>query len=176
VATLNAYSARVLGLESAVRPALTLVTCTEPLPRGTLRAIGLEPPMPFYSVDLPYLWGRVLPGDRLLIGGGLAFDPGGDVERIQVDGGEAREVFERLERRARGLHPALKSVAIERRWGGPVAFREERAPVLTRWPENDRLLVTGAYAGHGIALTVRIAELLTQAILDDTPLPSWGAL
>ena len=36
------------------------------------------------------------------------------------------------------------------------------------------LLLTGAYAGHGIALSVRLGELAAQAILEGRALPDWG--
>jgi hypothetical protein len=36
--------------------------------------------------------------------------------------------------------------------------------------------VSGGYAGHGVALSVRAGELLTLAIADNRPLPAWGSL
>jgi glycine/D-amino acid oxidase-like deaminating enzyme len=37
-------------------------------------------------------------------------------------------------------------------------------------------LVAGAYAGHGVALSVRAGELLANAIARNESLPTWGAL
>jgi hypothetical protein len=37
-------------------------------------------------------------------------------------------------------------------------------------------MVSGAYAGHGVALSVRAGELLALAIADHRPLPKWGSL
>jgi hypothetical protein len=36
--------------------------------------------------------------------------------------------------------------------------------------------VSGGYAGHGVALSVRVGELLALAIGKDLPLPEWGSL
>ena len=37
-------------------------------------------------------------------------------------------------------------------------------------------MVSGGYAGHGVALSVRAGELLALAIADNRPLPKWGSL
>ena len=51
----------------------------QPLPPATLEEVGLGA-TPFYTVDLPYLWGRATRAGRLVIGAGL-------VARIVHDGG-----------------------------------------------------------------------------------------
>ena len=75
-----------------------------------------------------------------------------------------------------GFHPALADVEITHRWGGPIAFPASRTPVLGRLPDAANVIVSGGCAGHGIALGVRAGQLVADAIVDGTPLPSWGAL
>jgi gamma-glutamylputrescine oxidase len=154
-----------------VRPALTLAVATEPLAPAVLDEVALGR-APFYTTDLPYLWGRASRGGRLVIGAGLAFDPAGDLERVSVESADVAAIWARLERRIRGLHPALAGVAITHRWGGPIAFREE-APVLAEPAPG--LIVAGAYAGHGVALSLRVGRWAAERLLGGSELPSWGA-
>ncbi len=163
VTGLNGFTPSLLPDFDQVRSALSLALATEPLDRETLDAVGAE--APFYTIDLPYLWGRPLPGGRLLYGGGIASDPA-----------EAPEAVRLLETRVRGLHPALAHVRTGHRWGGPVAFRQGRLPLLSPTARSPHAIVTGAYAGHGVALALRIGQLAARAALAGEPLPSWGAL
>src|SRR4030095_14584075 len=91
---------------SDVRSALTLALATEPLPLPLLAEIGLGA-TPFYTTDLPYLWGRATWGGRLRIGAGLAFDPAGDLERVSIAQRDVRDMLDGVERRLRGLPPGL---------------------------------------------------------------------
>jgi gamma-glutamylputrescine oxidase len=171
---LNGYTRSVLGEGTPVRAALTLALCTVPLEEETLETIGLGRGNPFYTVDLPYLWGRPLRDGRVVFGGGLAFDPDDDLSRIDVDAGDAAAALDRLENRVRGFHPALSGVSFDRRWGGPVAFRQDRRPVLAQLAGAPRVLVCGGYAGHGIALALCVADVVAGAIVDGRSLPTWG--
>ena len=155
-----------------LRPALTLALSTEPLPPAALAEIGLGA-TPFYTIDLPYLWGRATRDGRLVIGAGLAFDTEGDLERIAVARADVREMFARIEQRLRGLHPALARVRVAHRWGGPISFRSG-PPVLAELAKG--LLAAGAYAGHGVALSLRAGQLAADHLLGKGAPPSWGAI
>ena len=172
VLALNAYLRKLLRIEDEFACALTLGLVSEPLGCEAIEAIGLGAGHAFYTADLPYLWGRPL-DDRLLAGGGLALDPDGRLERIDVGSPELAARFDSLAERLRGLHPALAGARFEMRWGGPVAFRRARLPILCR-PRSE-LIVTGAYAGHGVALSLRCAEWIAAAIADNVALPEWGS-
>lgn len=176
VLAINAYTLDLVPEITGLRSALTLVLCTEAVSEETLRSIGLADRRPFYTTDLPYLWGRVLPDHRLVFGAGLAFAPEGKPERVAVSVGEAAEHLSTLERRVRALHPALAGVRIESRWGGPVAFRGGGVPILGRHPSVPQVLLVGAYAGHGVALGPKIGELAAAAVIDGEPIPEWGGL
>ncbi len=176
VVAVNAWTASVLDLPLRLYPALTLALATVPLDDATLVAVGLAERIPFYTVDLPYLWGRVLGDGRLVVGAGLVFPTDGDVGTVRLDTGDGRSQMERLEARVRGLHPALASVGVAARWGGPIAFAESRTPILTRLADAPAVVVTGGCAGHGVALAARLGELIAGAVLEGRPLPAWGAL
>jgi glycine/D-amino acid oxidase-like deaminating enzyme len=98
------------------------------------------------------------------------------LENADVREGESGAVLERLQRRVRGLHPKLAEVQFCAAWGGPIAFAEDAVPLLGAHPKNSRVLVSGGYAGHGVALSVRTGELLAFAIAENRPLPNWGSL
>ncbi|MEA2626122.1 MAG: hypothetical protein QOD06_2167, partial [Candidatus Binatota bacterium] len=132
--------------------------------------------LPFYTVDLPYLWGRRLASGGMVFGSGLAFDATGDLTRISLSGEDPVNALERLIARVRDLHPALARTRIAHRWAGPIAFTDDRRPVIGRHPTLPGVLVAGAYAGHGVALGVHAGCLIAGAILDGRDLPLWGAL
>ncbi len=155
-----------------IRPALTLALATAPLDAATRAAIGLGA-TPFYTSDLPYLWGRATRDGRLVIGAGLAFDAEGHVERIAIGRDDVREMIARIEARVRGLHPALAAVPLTHAWGGPIAFRGEGEPLLAEIAPG--VLAAGACAGHGIALSASIAEIAADWACDGGSLPAWGA-
>ncbi|MEE8556818.1 MAG: FAD-binding oxidoreductase [Myxococcota bacterium] len=159
-----------------LRGALTLALCTEPIDGAALRALGLADRMPFYTTDLPYLWGRTLSDGRLVFGGGLAFDPEDRVTRIGIEQEEAARQLRHLEARVRRLHPALEDFRPASVWGGPVSFRRNRTPVISRLPDRGNVIVTGGYAGHGVALALRIGEIAAEAVAGEVQLPAWGAL
>jgi glycine/D-amino acid oxidase-like deaminating enzyme len=155
-----------------VRPALTLALATAPLPPELLAEIGLGA-TPFYTTDLSYLWGRATRAGRLVIGSGLAFDATGDLERLSLAHPDLRDTLA-LERRVRGLHPALAHAEVTHRWGGPIGFRAARAPVFAELAPG--VLAAGAYAGHGVALAMRLGVLAAGWLREGGALPSWGRL
>ena len=171
----NAMSLELSGLAGRAEPKFTLALATEPLTPAQLEVIGLGAGKPFYTVDLPYLWGRLLPNGGVIFGAGLV-----DVENwrelaaIDVDSGRAAELVARLERRVRGLDPALKSVGFAHCWGGPILIAEDWSPVFTRHSQSDRVIVLGAYAGQGVALSVYLGRWAAEAMLGLRQLPNWG--
>lgn len=176
VVALNAYTAALLELPVPLDTALTLGVCTAPLAPAAIAALGLADGLPFYTVDLPYLWGRTMRDGRLILGAGLVIPGDGRVTRVALDDPAATASLERLAVRLTGFHPALAGVAVHERWGGPIAFPSGRTPILGRLPGAPHVIVGAGCSGHGIALGVRAGQLIADAIVDRTPLPSWGAL
>lgn len=176
VVALNAWAQSILPNIGQATSALTFACATEPLDAATLDEIGLGAGMPFYTVDFPYLWGRQLTDGRVVFGSGLAFGSPQELEALDIAAAGPRAALDRLEVRVRALNRALEEVQFSARWAGPVAMADGLAPFLGRLPDAPAVLVAGGYAGHGVALAVWAGEVLARAIVENGPLPSWGAL
>jgi glycine/D-amino acid oxidase-like deaminating enzyme len=186
----NAFSLDLSGVKAVAAPKLTFALATEPLSAAQLRAIGLSSRRPFYTIDFPYLWGRLLENDGVIFGAGLvpayvgkpSLFPLGDrstrkstpnLRRFDVRRGEAAERLQWLEDRVRHLHPAMEAVRITHRWGGPILLTERMRPIFRRHPLSDKVMVLGGYNGHGVALSVYLGRWAAEALLGRRALPSW---
>jgi glycine/D-amino acid oxidase-like deaminating enzyme len=224
----NAYSLELSGLRADAEPKLTFALATAPLSAAQLKAIGLSSRRPFYTLDFPYLWGRLLESNGVIFGSGLVPAPIGMPLRIRtgahglrrftpqgstsegftpkgfatkgftqkgfalkgydVRRGEAADRLRWLENRVRHLHPALASVRVTHRWGGPILFTEKMLPIF-RWlapkgfttkgftpeghPRSKQVMVLAGYNGHGVALSVYLGKWAAEALLARRPLPHW---
>jgi len=177
----NALSLDVSGLREEMHPRLTLAVLAKPVSEKVLAAIGLGERKPFYTVDFPYLWGRVR-RDRSVVGGaGLVQSPDeDDLEGVDIAAPEPAQIFARLEERVRRLHPALEKTEFTHRWGGPILFRDSWKPVFDWHPQNvehgRNAIVAGAYAGHGVALSSYLGTWAAEVLLGKRKLPRWGAI
>ena len=176
VVATNAWINATLPRTPSLHSSLTFACVTEPLDSAVISAIGLGEGVPFYTSDLPYLWGRTTRDGRVIFGAGLVFGRPPELDRTRVSEGSSHAVIERLQQRVRGLHPALGDVRFQSAWAGPIAFGESSVPLLGTCPDEPRVIVSGAYAGHGVALSVRAGELIALAIVRNRPLPGWGSL
>jgi glycine/D-amino acid oxidase-like deaminating enzyme len=174
----NALSLEIARLEkSAIQPKLTLAARTAPMSERELAKIGLAARKPFYTVDFPYLWGRVCSDRSIVWGAGLVDAPeSGELENIDVSKGRAAEMFASFEKRVHALHPALAKSRFTHKWGGPIAFREKFHPVFAHHPESANGIVLGVFAGHGVALSVYLGAWAAEALLGRRELPSWGRI
>ena len=173
----NALSLDVSGLGEGFAPRLTFAVASEPLREDQLVSIGLAERKPFYTADLPYLWGRVREDNSVVWGSGLASAPGSrDLHRLAISSEEPARLLASLEARVRGLHPELKNVRFTHRWGGPILFRESWLPVLDWHPQSKSALVLGAYAGHGVALSSYLGAWAAEVLLGRRELPRWGRI
>ncbi len=137
----NALSLELSGLQAAAVPKLTLALATAPLSAAQLKAIGLGSRRPFYTIDFPYLWGRLLDSNGVIFGSGLVpayigppsrFPLGArssknaahNLRRYDVRQGEAAARLRWLEDRVRHLHPALPPL------GRPNSPHRKNAPPL----------------------------------------------
>jgi glycine/D-amino acid oxidase-like deaminating enzyme len=186
----NAASLELSSLGAAAEPKLTLAVATAPLSAAQLKAIGLSSRRPFYTLDFPYLWGRLLESNGVIFGAGLVPASNGapfgaplgahstkngapDLHRYDVRRGEPAGRLHWLESRVRHLHPALASVRITHRWGGPILVTEKMRPIFRRHPRNKHVMVLAGYNGHGVALSVYLGKWAAEALLDRRPLPPW---
>ena len=171
----NAQSLALAGLASATHPKLTMAIATAPLTRAQIHALGLASRKPFYTVDLPYLWGRLQKNNAAIFGAGLVDPPSGhNLHKIDVRTGAAAERLAWLEARVRQLHPALHNVRIAHRWGGPILLTAGAKPVFRQHPRFPQVTLLAGFNGHGVALSVHLGHWAAQALLGRRPLPRWS--
>ena len=171
----NAESLELSGLADRAQPKFTMAVATEPLSPEQISSLGLAQSKPFYTVDLPYLWGRVFQKGRLIFGSGLVhLEDWRELLTLNVLEGHPAELLADLEKRVRELHPALRGVRLSHRWGGPILIADRWQPVFTRHPENRNVIVLGAYSGHGVAQSVYLGAWAAEAMLGRRELPDWS--
>lgn len=172
----NAMSLELSGLVGQAEPKFTLAVATEPLTDAQVSELGLATRRPFYTIDLPYLWGRLVQSNSVIFGSGLVhLNDWRELEELSIHKGEAAELLARLAERVRALHPALRGVKFTHRWGGPMLIGDGWTPVFQSHSRCEGLLVLGAYSGHGVALSVYLGCWAAEALLGRRELPSWGA-
>jgi len=170
----NAESLELSSLAGHAQPKFTLAVATEPLSSEQISSLGLGPGKPFYTTDLPYLWGRVFQFNRVIFGSGLVhLEDWRELLTLDLTEGHTAELLADLERRVRNLHPALKAVRLSHRWGGPILIADKLRPVFHRHPEHRNVMVLGAYSGHGVALSVYLGAWAAEAMLGKKHLPQW---
>ena len=186
----NAFSLEMSGLHATAAPRLTLALATAPLSAARREAIGLSSGRPFYTIDLPYLWGRLLDSGGVIFGAGLIPVPTGwpipptdsrnpgkqralNLYRFDVRHGEAAERLCWLEDRVRHLHPALASARVTHRWGGPILITDKMLPIFRRHPRSKHVMILAGFSGHGVALSVYLGKWAAEALLARRSLPRW---
>ena len=171
----NAQSLELSALAERAQPKFTLAVATEPLSEEQIGLLGLAAGKPFYTVDLPYLWGRLVHGDRVIFGSGLVhLEDWRELLTLDVASGEAAELLVQLEKRVHELHPVLRNARLSHCWGGPILIADKWQPVFARHPENSNVIVLGAYSGHGVAQSVYLGAWAAEAMLGKRALPQWG--
>jgi gamma-glutamylputrescine oxidase len=172
----NAFSLELSALAKRTEPKLTLVVATTPLKPADLEVLGLASGRSFYTIDLPYLWGRIFHTGGVIFGGGIIeVNNWCDLEAIDISNGKAAEIIAKVERRVRNLHPALRTVGFSHWWGGPVLFGHNWTgkPIFEAHPSLPNAITLGAYSGHGVALSVHLGRWAAEATSGRKPLPAW---
>jgi glycine/D-amino acid oxidase-like deaminating enzyme len=171
----NAESLELSGLARVAEPKFTMAVATGPLSSEQISSLGLSAGKPFYTVDLPYLWGRMLHENRVIFGSGLVhLEDWRELLTLNVAEGHAAELLANLEERVHNLHPALHDVRLSHRWGGPILIADKWQPVFRRHPEHRDVIVLGAYSGHGVAQSVYLGAWAAEAMLGRRDLPDWN--
>ena len=192
----GAIAEEILGGQRHVEPKLTFALATAPLTGKQITALGMKSGRPFYTVDLPYLWGRLFPtksfraksktkNHGMIFGSGLVpawgtVLPGRNtkklwsgLEREDVRHGESAQRLRSLEQRVRGLHPVLKDVCVTHRWGGPILLTEKFVPVFRAHSQSKNTIVLGGFSGHGVAQSVYLGRWAAEVLLGRRALPKW---
>jgi glycine/D-amino acid oxidase-like deaminating enzyme len=171
----NGMSLELSGLAGRGQPKFTLAVATEPLDTIQLESLRLESERPFYTVDFPYLWGRTLRTEGVIFGGGLVhLKDWREFASVDVGSGQAAELIAHLESRVRVLHPVLQSVRFTNRWGGPILIAAQWRPVFAQHSRSARIIVLGAYSGHGVAQSVYLGRWAAEVMCGRKSLPDWN--
>jgi len=169
----NAYAFELTEWTQRAEACFTIAVATEPQPDHVLQNIGLGEGKPFYTVDLPYLWGRLL-GKQIIFGSGLVhFADWREMHALDITKGQAAQLFDRIENRIRALHPKLRQADFTHRWGGPICITKGWKPIFERHPRCENVTVLGGYSGHGVAQSVYLGAWAAEALLGERPLPNW---
>jgi glycine/D-amino acid oxidase-like deaminating enzyme len=140
---------------------LTVALETGPLGDQRFEELGWHERQPFYTNDLPLLWGRTLASGGMLAGRELlAIDRlrPGDIGRAIHAAGI------KLTSRVRGLHPSLADIDVVRVWAGPIARDQAGVPGLREDPLMPQVLWAGGYGGHGLAAAFTVGRLAAQRL------------
>jgi glycine/D-amino acid oxidase-like deaminating enzyme len=171
----NGMSLELSDLASRGQTKFTLAVATEPLAAAQLKSLGLASEKPFYTIDFPYLWGRILPTGGVVFGGGLVhMNDWRELATLDVGSGKSAELIARLESRVRALHPPLQNVRFANRWGGPILIANEWRPVFARHPRSPHTVVLGAFSGHGVAQSVYLGRWAAEVLCGNRSLPNWN--
>ena len=171
----NAESLELSDLSGVAEPKFTLALATEDLTDAQLNDVGLSTHKPFYTVDMPYLWGRTLHRNQVIFGSGLVhLEHWSELLNLNIASGEAAGLMRLLESRVRSLHPALKNVQFTNRWGGPILITDEMTPVFKHHLKSKNIIVLGGYSGHGVALSVYLGRWAADVLAGKRKLPSWN--
>jgi len=172
----NAMSLELSDLAERAQPKFTLALATEPLSSAQLENLCLASGKPFYTIDFPYLWGRLLRTGGIVFGSGLVhLNDWREFAELDIAQGEVAELMARLELRVRGLHSSLKNVQVSNRWGGPILIASGWRPVFSRHPRSAHAIVLGGYSGHGVALSVYLGRWAAEALCGRRALPDWDS-
>jgi glycine/D-amino acid oxidase-like deaminating enzyme len=188
----NAASLALTGLRRIAQPKLTFALATAPLKRAVLRSLGVSSRRPFYTLDMPYLWGRLMENNGVILGSGLVPPPNSakslftpqhaarsskigfrDLSRFSIHKGAAASLLVSLESRVRNMHPALKNIRLTHRWGGPILITKDFHPIFRRHSHNKNILILAGFSGHGVALSVYLGRWAAQVLLGRRALPNW---
>lgn len=171
----NAMSTELSDLVKRGQTKFTLAVATEPLAAAQLESLGLSSGKPFYTVDFPYLWGRILRTGGVIFGCGLvSMDDWRDLLELKIDKGQPADLIARIESRVRALHPAMQDVRFAHRWGGPILIANEWRPVFAQHPRSPHAIVLGAFSGHGVAQSVYLGRWAAEVLCSRKSLPDWN--
>jgi glycine/D-amino acid oxidase-like deaminating enzyme len=158
----NAYSSAFPELRRFVLPFYSYIILTRPLTAeewariGWAKRQGVEDRRTFLHYPRPTIDGRVLWGGR-----DAAYHPDGPRPAYDRDA----RIFARMEETFRWTFPQLHDVAIEHRWGGPIAVMARFIPA-SGWLAGTRIAYGFGYNGHGVGGSHLNGQVLRDLLLD----------
>jgi gamma-glutamylputrescine oxidase len=108
-------------------------------------------------------WQQTLDGS-IVLGGMRAFAKNKDVDLYDI--GITDDVQNALDTVLPRLFPALKDLAIQRRWAGMMAFTPDYIPVVDAMPDMPGVWAGGGFCGSGMPFAVMTGYYLSQAAVE----------
>lgn len=164
----DGYTPELGVLGESVVPIDTHVLRTSPVPDGLLATVGWHGREAVIDSRTFFAYVRLTADNRVVFGGGPVAVRSGNPQR---DAAASERTWNRLERELRRLLPALGDIPVTDRWYGTTGSTLDRMPVVGRLAHSPGMWFTGAWCGHGVALSVASGALLAAA-LDPTASPA----
>lgn len=145
---------------------ITVVLQTTALDEERVAAVGL-PGQPFYTRNLPLLWGRPMRDGSFLFGRELLPFPWGPSRE------ELRDLVaaagDHLIAQVRRLHAQLRDITVRRTWAGPIARTDAGVPALVQDRDIPDVWWAGGFGGHGLAQAFRLGSMAAECLLGGRP-------
>ena len=158
----DGFSHHLGVLRRCVVPMQAHVVLTAVLPPAQLDELGWPGRQAIVESRNFFGYYRLTADNRLLFGGGRP--------TVQ-EAGSARtsahaRTWARVEQELRCRFPALTDVPIDDRWYGTIGCTLDRLPIVGPVPGLQDVWFSGAWSGHGLAMSVACAELVA-GFMDD---------
>lgn len=164
VIAVNAWSGFINGLpkiRSRQTPVWTSQVVTQPLSPAQWNEIGWQNRQSIEdNRQLIHYFRRTRCG-RITMGGGEAY-LGKGKKMSQMD---VPKAWDNLERHLKWLFPALKDIAFDYRWGGPVSLNLDMAPEIG-FIGDARIIYANGCIGHGVSLTQLNGRTIADLVLE----------
>lgn len=155
--------AQVLDLDLPITPVGLQMMATAPMPPALLQVVG--------ALNR-HLSLKQIPSGNYVIGGGWPGDPNLETNLATP---RMESILGSMDHSS-AIFPILKQAKLERVWVGIEGETSDEVPILGPVPGIANLSLATGFTGHGFALSPIVGQLLSELILDGTPLISLDAL
>jgi glycine/D-amino acid oxidase-like deaminating enzyme len=122
-------------------PVQSNIVVTRPMTGAELAAHEWRNPCPSVEARHVYVYFRVLPDGRLMLGG--RGDTSGEPRA-------ADKVFEQLQRRIATIWPRWRDIPITHRWRGLICMTNGLRPAIGKFPDDATVMFGFGYHGNGV--------------------------
>ena len=161
----NGYMPKLRVAAERIFPVHTGAAVTTPMPENVLSRFPAS--LHFMTNREMYVWGRKVPGKRVLMGTGAEYyyDNG-------LNDTSERYLFPALRRFMTQRHPELNDYPFEHSWTGPMGVTADQEPVMGTEGRDGNIFYCGGYAGLGLAMGTRAGYWLAGMLQGKAP-PGW---
>jgi len=161
VVALEGYTATLAQSRRAVLPLYSLMISTEPLPDSLWDELGIAHGNTFADFRHLLVYGQRTADNRFAFGGRGARYHLGSAIRPQYD--RVESVFTHLRAALAELFPAIGTVEVSHRWGGPLGVTRDWHATASFDPAT-RIAQAGGYVGDGLSTTNLAGRTLADLI------------